>query len=89
MLNCSITSNLLQYHGREFTGLLHPWELPDKNTGVCCHLLLQGIIPDPGIEYMSFVSPVSQAGSFCAEPSETAQYIKSSEPEDFIYLGYK
>ena len=29
---------------------LCPWDLPGKNTGVGCHLLLQGIFPDPGIE---------------------------------------
>ena len=26
--------------------LLHPWSFPDKNTGACCHFLLQGIFPN-------------------------------------------
>ena len=28
--------------------LLHPWDFPGKNTGVSCHLLLQGIFPTQG-----------------------------------------
>ena len=31
-------------------GLLCPWDSPGKNTAVGCHLLLQGIFPDPGTE---------------------------------------
>ena len=27
-----------------------PWDSPGKNTGVGSHSLLQGILPDPGIE---------------------------------------
>ena len=33
--------------------LLCPWDFPGKNTGVCCHFLLQGIFPiqrlNPGL----------------------------------------
>ena len=28
--------------------LLHPWNFPDKSTGVGCHFLLQGIFPTQG-----------------------------------------
>ena len=28
--------------------LPHPWNSPGKNTGVCCHFLLQGIFPTQG-----------------------------------------
>ena len=28
--------------------LLCPWDSPEKNTGVSCHALLQGIIPTQG-----------------------------------------
>ena len=28
--------------------LFHPWDFPDKNTGVGCHFLLQGIFPTQG-----------------------------------------
>ena len=27
-----------------------PWDSPSKNTGVSCHFLLQGNLPNPGIE---------------------------------------
>ena len=30
------------------TRLLCPWDSPDKNTGVGCHALLQGIFPTQG-----------------------------------------
>ena len=30
-------------------GLLCPWDSPGKNTGVCCHFLLQGIFPTQGL----------------------------------------
>ena len=29
--------------------LLSPWDFPGKNTGVDCHLLLQGILPTQGL----------------------------------------
>ena len=32
------------------TRLLGPWDFPGMNTGVGCHFLLQGDLPDPGIE---------------------------------------
>ena len=34
-------------HRRQPTRLLHPWDSPGKNTGVGCHVLLQGIFPTP------------------------------------------
>ena len=33
--------------------LLCPWNFPGKNTGLGCHFLLQGDLPDPGIKSMS------------------------------------
>ena len=27
-----------------------PWDFPGKSTGVGCHFLLQGDLPDPGME---------------------------------------
>ena len=29
--------------------LLCPWDFPGKNTGVGCHFLLQGFLPNPGL----------------------------------------
>ena len=37
-----------------------PWDVPGKNTGVGCHFLFGGNLPDPGIEPMS---PALQADS--------------------------
>ena len=40
--------------------LLYPWDFPGKNTGVDCHFLLQGNLPNPGIEPAS----LAMAGRF-------------------------
>ena len=34
-------SNSVQSHRRQPTRLPHPWDSQGKNTGVCCHFLLQ------------------------------------------------
>ena len=63
---CKITlvmSNSLQPHGLWLTRLLCPWDSPGKNTGVGCHALLREILPYPGIELMSLISPAWQADS--------------------------
>ena len=45
--------------------LLCPWDSPGRNTGVGCRALLQGNLPEPGIETVSPVVPALQA-----EPSQ-------------------
>ena len=42
-----------------------PMDFPGKNTGVGSHSLLQGDLPDPGIEPRS---PALQADSLLSEP---------------------
>ena len=44
----SVMSNSLRPYGPQSTRLLCPWDSPDKNTGVDCHVLLQGIFPTQG-----------------------------------------
>ena len=44
----SVVSDSLQHHGLQPSRLLCPWDSPDKNTGVGCHALLQGIFPTQG-----------------------------------------
>ena len=44
-------------------------KLKKKNTGVGCHFLLWGDLPDPGIEPESPMPPALPAGSLPAEPS--------------------
>ena len=46
-------------------GLYSPWNSPDQNTGVGSLFLLQGDLPNPGIEPRS---PTLQADSLLAEP---------------------
>ena len=48
---CSVTSvmsNSLQSYGLQPSRLLNPWDSPDKNTGVGCYALLQGIFSTQG-----------------------------------------
>ena len=48
------------------------WNSPDKNTGVGCHALLLGHLPNPGIEPMSLTSPALAPASFSSgEANET------------------
>ena len=39
----------LRPHGLQPSRLLCPWDFPGENTGVGCHLLLQGILPTQGL----------------------------------------
>ena len=48
----------------------HPWNSPGKNTGVGCHFLLQGNLPNPGIERRS---PALQADALTSEPPGKSQ----------------
>ena len=52
-LSHSVVSDSLRPHGLYPARLLHPWDSSDKNTGVGCHSLLQGIFPtqelNPGL----------------------------------------
>ena len=65
-------SNSLQPRGLQPTRFLRPWDSPGKNTGVGCHFLLQGNLPDPGIE------PRFPALQVDALPSESYQISKTS-----------
>ena len=44
------------------------WISQTRNTGMGCHFLLQGNLPDPGIEPVSPVSPALAGGFSTAEP---------------------
>ena len=41
----SVVSNSLHRHGLQPTTFLYPFDFSGKNTGVGCHVLLQGIFP--------------------------------------------
>ena len=49
----SVISDSLWLHELYPTRLLCPWTSPGRNTGVGCHSLLQGDLPDSGIEPIS------------------------------------
>ena len=59
-------------------GSFCPWNSPGKNTGVGRHSLLQGNLPDPGMEP---VSPALQVDSLPSEPPGKPKYVCM-----FIYM---
>ena len=61
----SVMSTSLKSYGLWPTRLLCPWDSPGKNTGVCCHALLQDL-PDPGIEPASLKAPALAGSLFTA-----------------------
>ena len=73
VLRCSVMSKFLQPHGLEPARLLCPWDFPDKNTGVGCHFLFQGIFPTQGsnprllclLHWQAVSLPLSHLGSPC------------------------
>ena len=68
-------------------GLLCLWDYSGKNTGVGCHFLLQGNLPDPGIKLMSLV-PSALSGRFftCSATWEALSYITWMPSKDGIPL---
>ena len=53
----------------------HPWNFPGNNTGVGCHFLLQGNLPNPGIK---LASPALAGRFFTTEPREAHTQTYSS-----------
>ena len=68
LLSHSVVSDSLQPHGLYPAGLFCPLNFPGKNTGVDCHFLLQGNLPDPGVKPASPTSPVSTGRFFTTVP---------------------
>ena len=67
--------------------LLYLWDAPGKNTGVSCHALLQGNLPNPGIESMSLMSPALAGGSFTTSTTwEAATRNASSKGGSILAL---
>ena len=55
--------------------LLCPWDSPGKNTGVGCSALLQGNLPDTGIEHAALMSPALTGKLFTT--SSIAHLVKN------------
>ena len=64
MLNFFSCVKLFAPYGLWLTRLLYPWDSPGKNTGVGCHALPPGDLPNPGIKLRSLKL---QTDSFPAE----------------------
>ena len=59
VLACVLTSVMcesLRAHRLQPARLLCPWDCPDKNTGVGCHALVQGIFLTQGSNCISYAS---------------------------------
>ena len=75
---CSVDS--LQPHGLQPTGLLCPWNSPGENTGVGCHVFLQGNVSDSVIDPMSLVSPALAGGFFTTSATWEDQVMGRADP---------
>ena len=72
VLSHSIMSDSLQLHGYSPPGSSILGDSPGKNAGVGCHSLLQGDLPNPGIEPRSaycrrILYQLSHQGSPCED----------------------
>ena len=62
-----VVSNSLRPRGLGPTGLLCPWDSPNKNNGVGCYFLIQGIFPTQGSNW-SLRCPLHCRHSLPLEP---------------------
>ena len=74
-VSCSVISDSLQPHGLEPLRRLCLWDFPDKNTGVHCHFLLQGI----------FLTQVRNAGLLHCK--HILYHLNYKESPKYIYLA--
>ena len=56
-------------HGLQPASIFCPWDSPGKNTGMGCHFLLQGNLPNSGTEPTFPASPALAGEFFIAEPA--------------------
>ena len=70
----SVLSDSSRPRGLKPSRLLCPWDSPGRNTGVDCHFLLQGNLPDPGITLASLTS-LASAGRFFTTRSTWASLL--------------
>ena len=74
----SVMSDSLWPYGLQPTRLLCSWDSPGKNTGVGCHFLLQGDLPDPGMEPVSLTSPALAGWFYGTSGTWEAQHREHS-----------
>ena len=82
----SVVPNSLRPHLLQSTRFLCPWDFPGKDTGVGCHLLLQGIFPtqrlNPGLLHCRQIlyQPSYKGITHCWLPLHLACYLSSCSP---------
>ena len=78
-VSCSVVSDSAQPHGLCPTRLLCPWDSPGKNTGVGCHVLLQGIFLAQGLNpsLLHWRWALYQLSPFYGKPILCLKYIHS------------
>ena len=75
-------SNSLQLYGLSPARFLCPLDSQGKDTGVRCHPLLQGNLPDPRIESTSPAATALQADYFTVEP------LGNPQTDRVLYINY-
>ena len=78
---CSVVSDSLQPHGLQPTRVLCPWDFPGKNTGVGCHLLFQGSLPNPMIGEVVDSLPGKSVGCPESPPNSHIELVILSTSE--------
>ena len=75
-----MVTHLKRPYGLYPARLLYPWDSLGKNTGVGCHFLLQGNLPDLGIKPTSLMSPALVGGFFTTRTTILQRYNLQSYP---------
>ena len=76
---CSVVSHSFQSHELQPARLLCPWDSPGKNTGVDCHVLLQGIFLTQGLNLHLLHLLQWQAGSWPLAPPGKPERMHGSD----------
>ena len=66
--------------------LLCPWDFPDKNTGVGCHSLIQGIFLTQGLKTNS---PALVGRFFTTKPQGNPFYLLNTDNYNFLQFIVK
>ena len=88
----SVMCNSLGPRGLQPASILCPWTSLGKNTGVDCHFLPLGALPDPGIEP---ASPALTVGFSTTEPpgehalgNRDLFYFSEGQPADQLFFSF-
>ena len=82
----SVMSNYVRHYELQPARLLCPWDSPGKNIRVGCCFFLQGDLPNPGIKWISPLSPALAGGFFTTSATWAAPKILSRGTQYFFSL---